>query len=121
MGRAIPMPGAELGRRARLVMVAQDLVTPVRVILGYQEIIVEEGQRLGLEDVLPYLLNVLQAARTLHDLIERLLDAGAGSDFAGMEGQAVDQVGIEARVRHDLRTPLNAIIGYSVLALEDLG
>jgi adenylate cyclase len=115
------MPGAELGRRARLVMVAQDLVTPVRVILGYQEIIVEEGQRLGLEDVLPYLLNVLQAARTLHGLVERLLDPGAGLDITEAEGHSGDQAGIEARLRHDLRTPLNAIIGYSELALEDLG
>jgi adenylate cyclase len=102
-------------------MVAQDLVTPVRVMLGYQEIIVEEGQRLGLGDILPYLLNVLQAARTLHGLVEKLLDPGTGPDLAEAERHGCDQVGIEARLRHDLRTPLNAIIGYSELALEDLG
>ena len=28
---------------------------------------------------------------------------------------------LQARIRHDLRTPLNAILGYSELALEDLG
>jgi adenylate cyclase len=31
-------------RRARLAVIRQDLVTPVRAILGYQEIIIEEGQ-----------------------------------------------------------------------------
>ena len=42
-------------RRARLSVVWQDLVTPVRAIAEYQEIISEEGRRLGLTELMPYL------------------------------------------------------------------
>jgi adenylate cyclase len=112
------MPGDDLGRRARLVMVAQDLVTPVRVMLGYQEIILEEAQRLGLVEVLPYLRNVLDATRTLHSFVERLLHPAASVD---LDSAAAPSEELQARIRHDLRTPLNAILGYSELALEDLG
>jgi adenylate cyclase len=106
---------AEFKRRASLAVIWQDLVTPVRAILGYQEIIVEEGQRLQLDDVLPYLHQVLTAAGTLSELVDRILetraDAATGADDPGS---------IQAKLRHDLRTPLNAIIGYSEMVLEDL-
>ena len=56
---------ADFKRRASLAIIWQDLVTPVRAILGYQEIIVEEAQRHQLDDVLPYLHQVLTDAGTL--------------------------------------------------------
>ena len=106
----------DLKRRAALAAIWQDLVTPARAILGYQEIIVEEGERLRLEDILPHLHRVLSAARALSVLVDRIPDirADVGND-------ADDPGGIPAKLRHDLRTPLNAIIGYSELVLEDLG
>ena len=103
-------------RRARLVAVWQDLVTPVRAITGYQEIILEQRNRLGLDDVVPYLDRVLVSAELLNGLVDKLVDpAGPALEAAG-EGLG----DVEVRLRHDLRTPLNAIIGYSELALEDL-
>ncbi|MBS3651695.1 response regulator [Pseudaminobacter sp. 19-2017] len=109
------MVDAEFERRAALAIIWQDLLMPVRAIRGYQEIIVEEGQRLRLDDVLPYLHQVLTAARALSDLVDRIVDikadAQAGSD---------DGASFQARLRHDLRTSLNAIIGYSEMVLEDL-
>ena len=45
---------ADFKRRACLAVFWQGLVTPVRAILGYQEIIVERGQRLQLEEKFPY-------------------------------------------------------------------
>ena len=103
-------PGFE--RRASLAITWQDLVMPVRTILGYQQIIVEEGQRLGLEDVLPDLNQVLAAAGMLSDLVDRILETRADEKSGGD--------GLQARLRHDLRTSLNAIIGYSEMVLEDL-
>ena len=107
---------ADFKRRASLAVIWQDLVTPVRAILGFQEIIVEQGQRLRLEGELPYLHRVLAAAGALNDIVDRILDssADAGAD-------ADDPRKIQAKLRHDLRTPLNAIIGYSEMVLEDLG
>lgn len=101
-------------QRARLTLVWQDLVTPVRAIAGYQELIVEQARTLGLADLLPYFEKVLAAAVALAGLVDSLIDpqaASAGGDaLAGMQG----------KLRHDLRTPLNAVIGYSEMALEDV-
>jgi adenylate cyclase len=107
---------ADFKRRASLAVIWQDLVTPVRAILGFQEIIVEQGQRLRLEGELPYLHRVLAAAGALNDIVDRILDS---SPDAGVD--ADDPRKIQAKLRHDLRTPLNAIIGYSEMVLEDLG
>jgi adenylate cyclase len=102
-------------RRARLAVVWQDLVTPVRAIADYQEMIVEKGNRLGLIEVRPHFDKVLVSAGLLSGLVERLLDPQATpADGAG------ELAGMQATLRHDLRTPLNAIIGYSEMALEDL-
>src|SRR5215211_2230430 len=106
---------ADFKRRASLAIIWQDLVMPVRAILGYQEIIVEEGQRLRLDRVLPYLQQVLTAAGILSDLVDRILETRPEG-----EAGADDPGSIQAKLRHDLRTPLNAIIGYSEMVLEDL-
>jgi adenylate cyclase len=106
---------ADFTRRARLAAVRQSLVTPVRAILGYQEIIVEVGQRLKLNDVLPTLNQVLDAAVALSGLVDRILDTKSE-----VEVDAGDLESVQAKLRHDLRTPLNAIIGYSELLLDDL-
>jgi class 3 adenylate cyclase len=106
---------ADLRERASLAVTWQDLVTPARAILGYQEIIVEEGERLGLHDLLPYLRCVLLAAGTLSDLIDHIIE-NKGEAQPG----AVDPGRVQAKLRHDLRTPLNTIIGYSEMVLEDL-
>jgi adenylate cyclase len=102
-------------QRARLAAVWQDLITPVRAISGYQEIIVDQGRRLGLVTVAPYLDKVLAAAGLLSSLVDRLLDPKSTlvADPYGL-------VDMQAKLRHDLRTPLNAIIGYSEIVLEDL-
>ena len=50
-------------RRARLSIVWQDLVNPVRAIVDYQEIIVEEAERLRLSDCRPDLDQIVHPAR----------------------------------------------------------
>jgi len=103
-------------RRARLALVWQDLVTPVRAIAGYQDLIIEQARSQGLADLLPYFEKVLTAADALARLVDRLLDpAAATASDAGSELASA-----QAKLRHDLRTPLNAIIGYSEMAQEDI-
>ncbi|MET0600236.1 MAG: adenylate/guanylate cyclase domain-containing protein [Mesorhizobium sp.] len=106
---------AEFKRRASLAIIWQDLVTPVRTILGYQEIIVEEAQRLRLDDILAHLRKVLTAARTLSDLVDSIPETSVDE-----EADSAASGSFQAQLRHDLRTPLNAIIGYSEMVLEDL-
>jgi adenylate cyclase len=106
---------AEFKRRASLAIIWQDLVMPVRAILDYQEIIIEEGQRLRLDEALPYLHQVLTAARALSELVDRILAIKADPET---DEHHLDSS--QAKLRHDLRTSLNAIIGYSEMVLEDL-
>jgi adenylate cyclase len=102
--------------RARSAVVWQDLVTPVRTIVGYQEIILEEARRRDLTSVLSYLDKVLAAAGVLDDLVTRLHNPGSKR----ADDTAEETDGRLAKLRHDLRTPLNAIIGYSEMVAEDL-
>jgi len=102
-------------RRARLSVIRQNLLTPVRSIVGYQEIIVEEAERLGLPELTPIFEKVLGAARTLSGLVDQV--ARPDAELAGGPDA---MAGLQARLRHDLRTPLNAIIGYSEMVLEDV-
>ena len=104
-------------RRARLVVIWEDLVNPVRAIEGYQEIVLEQAQRLGLSHLIPDLDKVLTAANTLGRFVDSLRDPGSD---AALNGTGADPVEMQARLRHDLRTPLNAIIGYSEMVVEDL-
>jgi adenylate cyclase len=117
-GGTMVRQAANLGleRKAALALVWEDLVNPVRAIRGYQEIILEECRRLGLDQLLPSLEKVLIAANALGAQIEELHHA-VPKPAAGAES---DLVGEEARLRHDLRTPLNAIIGYTEMVVEDI-
>jgi len=114
----MPSPAADpdLERRARLALVWEDLVNPVRGIRGYQEIILEECRKLDVVDLLPFFENVLTAATTLSGLVDSLRDPHPRADGADQEALADE----EAKLRHDLRTPLNAIIGYTEMAVEDI-
>lgn len=103
-------------RRAQLAVIWEDLINPVRSIVGYQEIILDEARRLGADDLLPYLDKVLVAAVALNDLVNGLRDPA----FVPAMDAGGGLVDLEGRLRHDLRTPLNAIIGYSEMVVEDL-
>ncbi len=63
-------------RRARLVVIWEDLVNPVRAIEGYQEIVLEQAQRLGLSHLIPDLDKVLTAANTLGRFVELVARSG---------------------------------------------
>ena len=110
------MADAEFERRASLAIIAQDLVTPVRAILGYQQIIVEEGRRLRARRRDPRPASGSgrrrRAQRSRRPDPRDQADAETGGD--GRDG-------FQARLRHDLRTPLNAIIGYSEMVAGGSG
>ena len=110
-----PLTDAERRQRAHLAYIRQELLAPARAIVGYAEIIRDEGRRLRLEEVASDLDRILTAAQSLIELVERLLDGDRRSDQ--QTGEAGGDV--QERLRHDLRTPLNAVKGYAELLLED--
>jgi adenylate cyclase len=110
-----PLTDAERRQRAHLAYIRQEFLAPARAIVGYAEILRDEGSRLKLEHAASDLGRILTAAQSLIELVERLLDSDARSDQ-----QASEAAGdVQERLRHDLRTPLNAVKGYAELLLED--
>lgn len=102
---------SDTDRRIYVARIAQNIVDPAQVILGYQELITEEVREAGPTAALPDLERILSAAQELNALIKRLLDGEAPE---GGNAPALDR-----RLRHDLRTPMNAILGYSEMLIED--
>lgn len=101
-------------RRRAIQFVAEMLAEPARTMLGYQDLVGEHVNALGLVELVPDVERTLIAARELNELIEQL----ATGEWNGDELD--NQTAVEARIRHDLRTPLNAILGYSEMVLEEL-
>ncbi|NNE23798.1 MAG: response regulator [Rhizobiales bacterium] len=93
---------------------ADALAEPARVMLGYQDLVVEHINALGLMELAPDADRVQSAARELNDMIDQVQKGEWKVD--GKDSPTA----IEARIRHDLRTPLNAILGYSEMVLEEL-
>jgi adenylate cyclase len=93
--------------QAVAAFVRQELGSPVGVIIGYLDILLEDARRDGLESFVPDIVRMRSAAGDLLALIERIVGGSADID--------------PGRLRHDLRTPLNAIKGYGELILEEAG
>jgi class 3 adenylate cyclase len=102
-------PGPDRARGALLAHMRHELRTPVNAILGYSEMLLEDGAAGPAEGDLR---KIEAAGRHLLALINEILDPAR-------LGQAEDLEAAGARIRHDLRTPVNAIIGYSEMLLED--
>ncbi len=96
---------SDTGSESRsLANLRHELRTPLNAIIGYSEILLEEAEDEGLEDLIPDLRKTHAAGRELLALVKGILDPqtiGAELDF-------------------ELRTPLNAIIGYTEMLLEDV-
>ena len=88
-------------RRIRLANVRQELLAPVSAILSYGEMLLEAGREGGQEDMVPDMERILSAARTLHGMVDRLLDQKSAR--ALFEGG--DEAEVQKMLRHDLRTP----------------
>lgn len=100
--------------RISLQQAAEELAVPARVMLGYQDLVVEHVSALGLDDLAEDAGKTLDAARELNAMIDRL-QKGEWDEADGDSPAA-----LEARIRHDFRTPLNAILGYSEMVEEEL-
>ncbi|MFC1665705.1 response regulator [Pseudomonadota bacterium] len=92
------------------------MLAPVTAIVGYSELLYEEAVENKLEEMLPDLDRVLQAARQLFKMADRMLDVDANHSVF----HASDVEAVQRELRHDLRTPINGIKGYAELLLEEL-
>src|SRR5436305_4051384 len=96
--------------RMLLAYVRQEFEAPVRAILGYAEIMIEDAQQQGNHTFLSDLRRLNQSAVRLNGLVSGLLDPTlVDRDFADFR----------RRLRHDLRTPISSIKGLGEMLLED--
>ena len=96
----------------------QELLAPVTALVGYGELLTEEGRAPGAgRPCARTFERILTAAQDLLGLVNRLLDEAAApaQAFAAPSSRRV-----QSKMRHDLRNPLNAIKGYAELLLEEL-
>ena len=105
---------AERISRALCSHLRHELCTPVVVIIGFAEMLLEDERGAGHAEMVDDLGRVLQAARELNALIVGLLDPSALE-----RDEDMDLLELGATIRHAVRTPLSAIIGYTELLLED--
>ena len=96
--------------RMLLAYVRQEFEAPVRAILGYAEIMIEDAQQQGNHAFLSDLRRLNQSALKLKELVLGLLEpALVNRDFADFR----------RHLRHDLRTPISSIKGLGEMLLED--
>ena len=101
-------------RRDAIQRAADALTEPARALLGYQDLVVEHVNALGLSELTSDVDLTRIAALELNAMIEGIRKGDRIDDTLD------NQTAIEARIRHDLRTPLNAILGYSEMVVEEL-
>jgi len=82
--------------------------------MGYAELLVSDSAQANREQLVGDLQRILDASRTLHHLIQSLLDQSTVRHAAG-----ADLTEYRRTLRHDLRTPINAIKGYGEMLRED--
>ena len=103
-----PHPAGQARSLARL---RHDLRTPIGVILGYAEMLLEDEDDLP-DEAAEVLRRVLNAGRDLLDLVNRTFDEARF-------GREATQAGFEAKLRHALRTPTATVVGYAEMLGED--
>ena len=102
-------------RHVRLAHMRQELLAPVNALVGFSEMLREEGSRRGLDAIAPDLDRILTSARDLFGIVDRLLD----EELARELFEDSDEANVQKGLRHDLRVPIHTIKGYSELLLED--
>lgn len=109
--------GHEAGRsyRASLANLRNELQMPVKAVIEYSEMLLEDAKEQSQENFIPDLLKIHALGKKLLVLVDGSLDE-TKIDIAGPGKELEDH---SANLRHELRTPLNAIIGYSEMLLED--
>ncbi|MDH4207901.1 MAG: response regulator, partial [Anaerolineae bacterium] len=108
-------PGAERIQRAFLANLRHELRTPLNAIIGYSEMLLEDAEDEGLEDLIPDLQKIHTAGQELLALVNDILDPAKIQ--AGELDLNPETIG--AKLNFELRTPLNAVIGYTEMLLED--
>lgn len=119
MPRGAPRARAEGGHAARnssLTKLRHDLRSPINAIVGYSEMLLEEGFAEDDQALADDVRKIWNAGKELQHFVDEVF---APESFRRHQGASREKRAAFAKdVDHRLRTPLNAVIGYSELLLE---
>ncbi|MAH97927.1 MAG: hypothetical protein CMA12_01070 [Euryarchaeota archaeon] len=90
-----------------------NLKNPVNVILGFSEMLIEDCEDEGLNDILPDLKRIHDSGGEILKIIEESL---SGSNVE-VSGDKISDIGRKMEI--SLRMPINTVIGYSEMLQED--
>jgi adenylate cyclase len=100
--------------RASLAHLRHELRTPINAILGYSEMLIEDAEEAGAEEVVADLGKIRAAGKQLLASVDRLLHPD-GTD-PGLAAEEIESVGSE--LRHELTTPITTVIGFAEIVIE---
>ncbi len=102
---------------ASFTTMRDELRTPLKTIIGYAEILIEDASHFGEVSVLPDLRRIVEVGQTLLTRV----DAMAEPSVVDSHSNQFDLESFARSIRHDVRAPLNVILGVTELLLEDVG
>ncbi len=92
-----------------------NLKNPVNAILGFSEMLIEDCEDEGFDDILPDLEKIHNSGAEILKIIEESLS----DSNVKVSPDKISQIGRNMEV--SLRTPINTVIGYSEMLQEDAG
>lgn len=90
-----------------------NLKNPVNAILGFSEMLIEDCEDEGIDDILPDLKKVHDSGIEILKIIEESLS----DSNVEVSGEKISEIGRKMEI--SLRTPINTVIGYSEMLQED--
>ncbi len=90
-----------------------NLKNPVNAILGFSEMLIEDCEDEGFEDILPDLKKIHDSGKEILKIIEESLS----DSNLQLSGEKISEIGRIMEI--SLRTPINTVIGYSEMLQED--
>lgn len=103
-------------RPAPLARLRHDLRSPINAIVGYAEMLLEEGVAEGDRQTADDVRKIHEAGKELQRVVDGVFDADS---FKRQQVATRERREAFAKdVQHRFRTPLNAVIGYTELLLE---
>ena len=98
---------------AYLAKARHNLKNPVNAILGFSEMLIEDCEDEGFEDILPDLKKIHDSGKEILKIIEESLS----DSNVELSGEKISEIGRKMEI--SLRTPINTVIGYSEMLQED--
>jgi len=105
----------DLTPRSPRSTIRHELRTPLNAIIGYSEMLLEDAQELGKENLVSDLQKIQTAGHVMHNVINDFFETSKPS--AKSINLKDEKMG--NKLQYDLRIPLNTVIGYCEMLQEE--